>query len=42
MTATILGPSPDGGLNEHDLNQWCRRMALLLHPEREVPEMECN
>ncbi len=31
-TATNLGLYPDGGFNEHDLNQQNRRMVLLLHP----------
>ncbi len=29
--ATMLGLNPDGGFNECDLNQWYRRMTLLLH-----------
>ncbi len=33
MAATMLGLNPDGGCNEHELNQWYKRMALILHPD---------
>ncbi len=34
--ATMLGLNLVGGFNEYDLNQQCRRMALLLHPDAAV------
>lgn len=29
----MLGLNPYGRFNEHDLNPWCRRLALHLHQD---------